>query len=60
MKANDLVAEVERTDPNVRFLIEKSDPEQQFLELLVNDPPRLEKAVGRKSTELLFEIKITE
>ena len=47
MKANDLVVEVERADPNVRFLIEKSDPEQQFLELLVNDPPRLEKAVGR-------------
>ena len=47
MKANDLVAEVERADPNVRFLIEKSDPEQQFLELLVNDLPRLEKAVGR-------------
>ena len=47
MKANDLVAEVERADPNVRFLIEKSDSEQQFLELLVNAPPRLEKAVGR-------------
>jgi len=47
MKTTNLVDEVERADPNVRLLIEKSDSEQQFLEFLVNDPPRLKRAVGR-------------
>ena len=47
MKTTNLVDAVERADPNVRLLIEKSDSEQQFLEVLVNDPPRLAKAVGR-------------
>jgi hypothetical protein len=50
LQAGNLVAEVERADPTVRYLIEIYDWPSRgkgFLEVIQDDPPRLRKAISR-------------